>query len=169
MSPSPLVFAFSEGVSPPASAWCQSQSCPRQHPCSSLSFFWTLGKPKVPLAPQGHLQVSDCPCSLDAFSSPHVFLGDGASFCIGSDSHHVVLGPYLARPNVHHGITVNSQASGQSMGECWSMTKDITAISAPSLMDRASPLQGAVIDGVGRSLFIPVSPTAYLCGTGEVT
>lgn len=163
------VFVLLRGVSPPASAWCQSQSCLMQHPCSSLSFFWTLGKPKVPLAPQAHSQVPDWSCFLDVFSSPHVFLENGASFCMGSDSHCMVLGPYLACPSVHHGITFNSQASEQSTRECWSMLKDIKAISAPSLMDKAILFQGPVIRGVGRSVFIPVSPTTYLCGTGQVS
>lgn len=165
LSMSPLFSSFL----PPASAWCQSQSHPMQRPCSSLSFFSTLGKPKVPLAPQAHSQVPDCPCYLDVFSSPHVFLGVGASFCMGSDTHHVVLGLYLACPSVCHGIIFNRQASGQSMGECWSMLKDITAISASSVMDRGILFQGPVIHGVGRSVFTAVSPTAYLCGTGQVT
>lgn len=89
LSLSPLCSAFSE-----ASAWYQSQSCPTQHPHSSLSFFWSLGTPKVLFALQAQLQVSDCPCSLDVFSSCHVFLGDGASFCMESVTawcvHHIL-------------------------------------------------------------------------------
>lgn len=73
------VFCLLREVSPPALSWCQSHSYPMQHPCRSLSFLWTLSKPKVPLAPQSHLQ--DCYHCLHAFSITLMY-GDGASFCM---------------------------------------------------------------------------------------
>lgn len=115
LSPPPLFSAFSERFHP------QPQPGVKASPilCSTPAAACPSGprvSPRSPLLPQAHLQVPDCSCSLDAFSSPHVFLGDGASFCMGSDSHCLVLRPYLARPNALHGIPFNSQASDQSMG-----------------------------------------------------
>lgn len=120
LSLSPLCSAFSE-----ASAWYQSQSRPTQHPHCSLSFFWTLGTPKVLFALRAHLQVSDCPCSLDVFSS---HIPRRRSILLHGISHCMVHAPYLACLSVPHAITSNSQASVKSMGERWSMLKDITAI-----------------------------------------